>query len=45
MQEPAVGAGVFMLAVAGTIDPEPLAGFVFDLEVVAHCDQLGLAFP
>ena len=39
--EPVAG----VLAVAGAIDPEALAGLVLDLEIVAHRDQLGVALP
>ena len=38
-------AGGGILAVAGTVDPEALAGVVLDLEIVPHRDQLGIAFP
>ena len=38
-------AGHLVLAVAGAIDPEPLAAFVLDLEVIPHRDQLGVALP
>ena len=37
------GLGIF--AVAGAIDPEPLAGIVLDLEIVADGGQLGIALP
>ena len=45
MQEPTVRASHRVLAVAGAVNPEPLAGFVLDLEVIPHRDQLGVALP
>ena len=45
MQEPAMRAGRRILAVAGAVDPEALAGLVLDLEIVADRDQLGVALP
>jgi len=36
VQKPAMRAGRPILAVAGAIDPEALAGIVFDLEIIAH---------
>ena len=38
-------AGHLVLAVAGAIDPEPLAGLVLDPEVVPYRDQFGVALP
>ena len=45
VQEPAVRGGRGVLTIAGAVDPEALPGFVLDLEVVAHGDQLGVAHP
>ena len=45
VQEPLVGSGRGILAVAGAEDPEALAGIVLDLEIVAHRDQFGVALP
>jgi hypothetical protein len=42
MQKPAMRAGRPVLAVAGAINPEALAGVVFDLEIIAHSPQLGI---
>ena len=36
VQEPAMRAGRWLLAVAGAEDPEALAGLVLDAEIVAH---------
>src|ERR1700732_760297 len=45
MQEPAVRAGRGVLAIAGAVDPEALARLVLDPKIVAHRDQLDVAFP
>src|ERR1700730_6032392 len=45
VQEPAMRAGGGALAIAGAIDPEALACLVLHPEIVAHRDQLGVAFP
>lgn len=38
-------AGGGILAVTGSIDPEPLTAIIFNLKIVAHGDQFGIAFP
>src|ERR1700722_17911178 len=45
MQEPAMRAGVGILAVAGAVDPEALARLVFNPEIIPDGDQLGVALP
>ncbi len=40
-----MGSGRGILAVAGPEDPEPLAGIVFDLEIVADRNELCVALP
>ncbi len=38
-------AGRGILAIAGAVDPESLAGFILDLKIVADGDQLGIPRP
>src|SRR5690606_9346048 len=45
VQEPALRAGLGMLAVAGAIDPVATAGLVLDAEIIAYGGQFGVALP
>ncbi len=45
MEKPEVGSRCRILTVAGAKDPEPFAGIVLDLEVVAHRDQFRIPLP
>jgi hypothetical protein len=45
MHEPAMGAGLCVLAIASAVDPEAFASLIFDAEVVTHGSKLSIALP
>lgn len=45
MDEPALRARLGMFAITGAENPEALAAFVFDSEIIAHGGLFAVAFP